>query len=259
VFIGEVLAMLLLVAGYNYNRQSLLYPTIALTTALSIILRPIRWRTIVVGGLVLGLAWFAFGNYRTVLNITRGGQYTLQQTGLAQSGRTGFWNQFEIYGQAPQLQAIATEAQFWGQPHDWGSGLVKEVLAPIPKLGKGIRDGDSTSVFNRLIYAPQGESSHDQIITFASELNWSYGFLGIVVGMFAVGWIVASFHRRLLNATTILAAFTSTYVGMWIGALAIVSLQVISQELLTFATPALLLLVIDAFASRNRRLRGLRT
>jgi oligosaccharide repeat unit polymerase len=235
---------LAILATYNYNRAAVVIPLVALAAAYGRHIRRLSLRTVITFGLIVLLAALAFGNFRRIEIGTQGGKYSLQQANLTTTPSVE--QNIQLYGAAPQFTAVVVQNLSNGAGYYFGTTLARSVLAPAPIVGRTARLGSGTTLYNQLVYGRPG--TVDQIIPFTAELDWNFGIYGVLAGFFLVGLIVARLQRAFDASDGIVSSFVLQYFAMWAAFLVIGSIQVVTQILVYFSLPVLLL----ALLSRKR-------
>ena len=201
-------ALLLLIANFNYNRGSMLGPIVGLAAAFSLHVRRIPFKGVVLAGVLALSVAFVFGWYRsTDLDISE-----LSASAIADSwnpeGVVGF---LQIYAGAPQMSAYlieSLEGKFY-----YGATLVPSLVYPIPVLGKPYRDVSGPQIFNGVIYGDTGVV--DQIIPLDGELYMNFHLAGVVLGHVLLGWYLAWLQGRFMAAASPVESYAWLMIALW--------------------------------------------
>lgn len=224
-------------ATYGYNRGSVVVPALALYTAYSAFGRrqpPVRIAALL---LVLAVAGFAFGQYRSVYTGTEGGRIDAAAAGLDGPGATVL-DTLQLYGNGAQFWAtVVQDVDTAGLRH--GETLVGSVLLPVPVLGRPFRVDSGPKAYNQLIYGESG--IEDQILGFGAELYWNFGVPAVILGYLVLGLAVRRLDDLAARARDPLACYSWSYCGIWVALISINSLSVLAQIVVYFFWPVLVM------------------
>ena len=233
---------LLILSTYSYNRSALVIPLVAMVSAYSTHIRRISLPTLVVAGSIVLIAALLFGQYRSTQFRTEGGRVT-PPAHVRTDATPSSVVQLEIYGQAPQFQAIIEENLGTGGSYRLGQTVLPEVFSPIPKIGRIFRSSTATQEYNQLIY--QNTTTADQIAPFEGEMVWNFTLIGELIAMIILGSVLARFHRRFMTSTSVLDAYILQYLALWLGMLVVESVLDVSQVIIYFTLPIAVLWLIQ--------------
>jgi O-antigen/teichoic acid export membrane protein len=229
------LGALAIFATYNYNRAAIFVPLVALAAAYGLHVHKVRLRSIVLFGLVVLVAAYSFGNYRSVELATKGGEYSAQSVGLQKS--PSLEAQLQVYGGAPQFSAVVVQNLPTLGGFSYGRVAVNDILYPLPIIGRSFRAQSGVAKYNALIYGQTGTT--DEVIPFVAEAYWNFGPFGVFGGFLLIGVAVAALQRRFDASQSLLAAFACQYLGMWTAFLIVGGLSSVAQIFIYFTLPLL--------------------
>ena len=221
--------------SFSLNRGQIVAPLIAMLGVYSARVSRIQIKTALAGGVLLLLTVFAFGAYRQS-TLTLQGVISDPASILPVIQRSNLINQIQVYGQGPQFLGYMLEQTDYGNHLYWGATLASSLVNPVPVLGKPFRHLSAEYIYNGLIY---GEDSGilDQVDSFQWELFMNFHVAGLVGGFWLLGFVICSFQRRFLTASSALDAYNWLLMSMWTLFLVFGSLSVVSQIYVYFFWP----------------------
>jgi len=233
---------------FSFNRAAFVFPVVALVAVYSARARRISPLVTAAALIFLAPLLFALGNYRAKLlappTAPSGAEASLQEAA----------DEIQAYTGGPPLAAIFLDDAKWGAHPYGGSTLVASLLSPAPFLGKGFRDSNGATLYNRALYGMPGFD--DQIIPFSAELFVNFHALGVLAGFFLLGQVLGRGHLWFAAVGSSFGAFAIQYVLMWCATLTVWSMSVFSQIAIYFLGPIYL---YCAVVQIRTWLRGMRT
>jgi len=142
--------------------------------------------------------------------------------------------QMEEYLGAPQYLGFLIEHS-GSRSLQWGGGLAADILSPLPKAGKPLRNDSDTALYNRMIYGKQDVA--DQVVPPEGEALLNFGLLGVPLLFGLIGLAVAESTERVQRARSTFDAYVWQYIGEWAAYAVIVSALVVSQIFIYFFWP----------------------
>lgn len=139
------------------------------------------------------------------------------------------------YAVGPQFTGLFYDRLAWGERLYSGSTLVSSLLSPVPVLGKNFRENSGPTLFNQALYGITG--IEDQILPFAAELFANFHLPGVLAGFLVLGSVLVKFEQWIGQTTSIFAAFSLQYTGLWTAMLCAWSLSIYSQIAVYFFGP----------------------
>jgi oligosaccharide repeat unit polymerase len=115
---------------------------------------------------------------------------------------------FQDYGSAPQFLAVLIESNAFHEDPGLGRVLFSSILSPVPVVGKPFRQYAGNSVYARMM------GREDQPAPFVGELYLDFSVIGVAVGLFAVGGLVAALENRFDLATEPLAIYVVQFTSL---------------------------------------------
>lgn len=221
-------------ALFSYNRASLLVPMVIFAAVYSTHLRRLtRARATILVVLVM-FAAVALTQLRTEAARTdiRAAGGDVAQFGGYSLGL----DELQLYGAAPQFVAIAEDVV---RPRG-DSFIVNAIMSPVPRVGEEFRNANGTLAYNAKVYGVGG--AVDMTLPALLEFKWDLGLAGIFAGYLLLGAAVGSANRRFIAAGTLGSAFAWAFIGCWLAAGLIMQLETLSQILLYWSLPLLVLL-----------------
>ena len=146
----------------------------------------------------------------------------------------GLWDTFQVYAAAPQF--VASGAELSAHRANLTT-LSASIVSPVPIVGKLGREASGTTVYNQELYGSGG--FRDQLL-FANAELYAVGGHALVIATFAAAALAL---RRVERAALRSTSTTDTYVyalsGFCLAMLPVSSILSVSQGLVAFAAPAL--------------------
>ena len=115
---------------------------------------------------------------------------------------------FQDYGSAPQFLAVLIQSNAFHENPGLGRVLISSALSPVPVVGKPFRQYSGNSVYAKMM------GREDQPAPFLGELYLDFSVFGVVVGLFAVGAIVAALQNRFDLAAEPLEIYILQFTGL---------------------------------------------
>jgi hypothetical protein len=216
-----IVAGMLMLANFSYNRGNMIAPLLALTAAYSKHVRHISFTVAASAGAILLFVAFVFGEYRsTSMEISE-----LSLSEVASFGEGGIVDEVQIYGAGPQLTAFILEGVDSESQTQRSGTLISSILYPIPVIGKPFRETSGVVRFNQLIYGDA--DNFDQNIPYDAEFYLNFQAIGVIVGYLLLGFLEAFLHRQFFFARRPITSYAWLTMGIW--AVFPASLPVLSQ------------------------------
>jgi hypothetical protein len=204
-----IVAGMLMLANFSYNRGNMIAPLLALTAAYSKHVRHISFTVAASAGATLLFVAFVFGEYRsTSMEISE-----LSLSEVASFGEGGVVDEVQIYGAGPQLTAFILEGVDSESQTQRSGTLVSSILYPIPVIGKPFRETSGVVRFNQLIYGDA--DNFDQNIPYDAEFYMNFQAIGVIVGYLLLGFLEAFLHRQFFFARRPIASYAWLTMGIW--------------------------------------------
>ena len=237
-FILVCLASVVVMSTYNYNRAAAAIPVIALVGSYSRCVRRVSFWRVALLLLTLLMVGYLFGNVRRTILATQGGRISVPASGVGKA--PSFESQLQVYGQAPQFEAYVILHGVDRSGLLYGSSILASALAPIPRIGSNFRGTTGTARYNVLIYGPIGAA--DQILSYNAELYWNFGLVGVLLGFMILGALLDRIDRAYRRSSDVSWSYLWLFLGSWLSFLVIDSILVVSQVVVYFVLPTLILL-----------------
>ena len=205
-----VVAGLLMLANFSYNRGNMIAPLLALTAAYSKHVRHISFAVVAAAGGFLLLAAFIFGEYRST-SMQISDLSLAEVTSISEQG--GVVDEIQIYGAGPQLTAFILEGDEIDSQTQKSGTLISSILYPVPILGKSFRETSGVVRFNQMIYGDT--DNFDQNIPYDAEFYLNFQMAGVVVGYLLLGFATALIHRQFFFASRPIASYAWLTLGIW--------------------------------------------
>lgn len=203
-------AVALLLSNFSYNRGNMAVPILALAAAFSQHVRRISFTFAAVGGTAILAFAFIFGEYRAASKEIS--DFSVDEV-TSRSDQQAIVDEIQIYGAGPQLTAIALEGLETESQTQKNGTLLSSFLYPLPIFGKPFRETSGVIRFNHFIY---GDADiYDQNIPYDAELYLNFDSLGVVIGYFLLGCLVAFVHRQFFFAEEPIASYAWLILGIW--------------------------------------------
>jgi hypothetical protein len=148
---------------------------------------------------------------------------------------------FQLYGNGPQFAGFMLQIRA-GDPLLLGDSIYRDLISPVPALGRAGRSESGTALYNRAIYGSQ--EVRDQIPLATIESYWNGGIPAVLIFGLLLGTASGWLDRVYLRSDRAVPRFAAAYFGYWTGLAVIASYEVISQVLIYFSAPFLLLAVL---------------
>ena len=155
---------------------------------------------------------------------------------------------FQVYLGSPQFLGFFLEQTDFGLRLNWGQTLLSSLLYPVPILGKLFRPTSGYLLYNLIIYGVPGMT--DQVVPFQGELFLDFHIVGIGLGYFLLGYIIAKLQSAFDRAHNSFEAFSFSYMAIWMLFLIVGSLAVTSQIYLYFLWPIYFYFLLKFVSSR---------
>jgi len=208
IAVTVVVAIVLLIATFSYNRGSMFGPIIGLAAAFSAHVWRIPFKGVILAGVLALSVAFAFGQYRsTDLDITE-----LSLAAVADNWDSERVVEFvQLYASSPQMSAYLIES-LEGKLY-YGETLLPSLVYPIPILGKPYRDISGPVIFNELIYGDTDVL--DQIIPRDGELYMNFHLAGVVLGNVLLGGLLVWLQGKFMAAPNPVESYAWLMMALW--------------------------------------------
>lgn len=234
---------LLALASYSLNRAAIIYPILAMALTYS---RHSGHRKTSIKVLIVALAGLIAFLYIGQLR----SQAQAQSAGIEQAPRTTLQyarDSAEVYLQSPYLVGIAFAQNTHSEVYSTHS-LISSIMTPVPVLGRSLRDDSGSTLYNEAIYGNTGTS--DQILPSYAEVVLSLGWPSLVIFGLLMGGVMRRLADRASRAQSAPTYYVLTFSGIWLAQSSIVSFSVLSQIVVYFVAP--LVVVIALFRPKLR-------
>lgn len=240
--VAVAITAFLALGSFGLNRSAILFPAAAFLLAMMrVSTRKVPAAPVIVGGGLLGVAFFYLGSVRQTLYADRIG-LTADTGSLVNSLVQVILN----YGQSPlqSAPALAADQAFTVQ------SLFYSVVNPLPGLPDAWRSANGVSIYNSLLY--QNAVTKDQILPSWLEAYLSIGVLGIVVLGVLTALLLRLTDRARVNSKSVLGGYAAALATIWIVQLSINSLSALGQGMVYFVVvPGVIALVTHRRAGRR--------
>jgi len=235
-----LLAMLGVILSYGtftYNRGAFVVPLVAMFAVLLTRGKRVSFGVLTVAGVVLVavlllaplLAVYRNSNLTAedLLNNPAASEFFAEKIDLLDT--------IQMYGAGPQYVGFLLEASGWGKRSYLGTTLFPSLVAPIPVLGRTLRESSGPVIYNKMIYGTP--DIFDQIIPFSGEMFLNFHIVGVVAGFCFLGMVAFKLQQAFERASSALEIYIWQYAAVWILFLIIGSISVVSQITFYFFWP----------------------
>lgn len=217
-----------LLFSLNSNRQSMVYPVLALIVGFS---KYIKYRTlpVIIVGIVSLYLLFSFGNLRDL-------NYSQSHDSLKTTKQ--IIDDIQIYAGGAQI--IAPVFKYDG----FKFTLFNSFISSFPILGEPFREESGTIFYNYLFYGYSGVA--DQVFLTQAECYLNGGYFLVLVFFIIVGYYYSKLNDLFFNTLTSQFLFVVTfyYLILLFNSTILLSFSVMGQFLFYNSFPALILLFL---------------
>jgi hypothetical protein len=235
--------------SYGLNRASIVFVTIALVlVVLERSRRSVGLLPASVAVVGLGAFFFFVGTLRSTIWLSRTG-LDAPEVGIVPALQSVL-----VYAASPmQLSGAMPWADATGS--FTARTFVLSMLGPVPGIPDGWRTQSGVALFNNAVY--HSFVGRDQLVPAWFESYLSFGVLGIVVIGAVVALLIALADVVRRRASSFPAAFAAAVIALWVSQPSAVGTYSIIQNVLYFALPtAVILLIAKVAPMRSRRAGG---